>query len=70
MKLKKNDYREKLVKGCYFDECKKMLLPKPCHVMVRMTSDKLGQTLSFQAYNVMITIPLEMVTDIVKVVEK
>ena len=61
----KRDYREKTVKGLVFAN-----MMKPCDVTVRMTSDKLGQSLSLQAYNVMIEIPLESVADIIKVTEK
>lgn len=53
------DYREKTIKGCIFDDHKPTLVPQRCDVTVRMTSDKLGQSLSLQAYNVMIEIPLE-----------
>ena len=63
----KRDYREKTIKGCIFDGSKPLLLPKMCDVTVRMTSDKIGQSLSLQAFNVMIEIPLEQVRDIIKV---
>lgn len=46
------------------------MLPKPCNVTVRMTSDKRGQSLSLSAYNIMISIPLETVTDIIRVSER
>ncbi len=63
----KRDYREKTIKGCIFDGSKPLLLPKMCDVTVRMTSDKIGQSLSLQAFNVMIEIPLEQVRDIIRV---
>ena len=62
------DYREKTVKGIVHDGYVPILTP--CPVTVRMTSDKKGQSLSLQAYNVMIQIPLESVRDIIKVSEK
>ena len=64
----KRDYREKTVKGLIFDVTKKM--PIKCDVTVRMTHDNLGQSLSLQAFNVMLEIPLESVTEIIKVSEK
>ena len=66
----KRDYREKTIKGCIFDGSKPIPLPKMCEVTVRMTSDKIGQSLSLQAFNVMIQIPLESVRDIIRVTEK
>ena len=63
----KRDYREKTIKGCIFDGSKPLFLPKMCDVTVRMTSDKIGQSLSLQAFNVMIEIPLEQVRDIIRV---
>ena len=65
----KRDYREKTIKGCIFDGSKALPLPKKCDVTVRMTSDKIGQSLSLQAFNVMIEIPLESVKNIIKVSE-
>ena len=64
------DYREKTIKGCVFDGSRKVMLPKMCDVTVRMTSDKIGQSLSLQAFNIMIEIPLESVKDIIKVSER
>ena len=61
----KRDYREKTVKGLIIDVTKPF--PKKCDVTVRMTSDRLGQSLSLQAFNVMLEIPLESVTEIIKV---
>lgn len=66
MKLvSKRDYREKDVKGilCEAEHMKYI----PTNVTVRMTSDKLGQSLSLSAFNVMIEIPLEEVADIIRV---
>ena len=62
------DYREKKIKGCFIDG--RSILPMPCNVTVRMTSDDIGQTLSLNAYGVMISIPLESVRDIVMVSKK
>ena len=64
------DYREKKITGCIFDSKQVLPIPKKCDVVVRMTSDKVGQSLSLQAYNVMIEIPLEAVKDIIKVTER
>ena len=64
------DYREKDVKGCIVDGSDLIPLPKKCDVTVRMTSDKVGQTLSLSAFNIMISIPLESVREIIKVSEK
>ena len=58
------DYREKTVEGIIFFEKGSM---KRCDITVRMTSDKRGQTLSLQAFNLMISIPLESVAEIIKV---
>lgn len=63
------DYREKDVIG-FIGDGKKSPIPKPCNVTVRMTSDKMGQTLSLCGYNILIGIPLEKVADIIKVVER
>lgn len=62
------DYREKDVKGIITDVTN--MKPKPCKVTVRMTSDRIGQTLSLSAFNIMISIPLESVKDIIRVSEK
>ena len=64
------DYREKTVKGVVADGSAPIPIPKPCPVTVRMTSDKIGQSLSLQAYNVMIQIPLESVREIIQVTPK
>ena len=68
--MKKRDYREKTIKGCIFDICQIPTLPRKCDVTVRMTSDKIGQSLSLCAYNVMIEIPLEPIADIIRVADK
>ena len=62
------DYRRKQVRGLVMDVVKMQAVP--CRVDVQMTSDHRGQTLSLSAANVLISIPLEKVTDIIKVVEK
>ena len=61
----KRDYREKTVKGLIVDVTEPF--PKKCNVTVRMTSDRIGQSLSLQAFNVMLEIPLESVTEIIRV---
>lgn len=63
------DYREKTVEGCIIDGSNPLMIPKKCNVVVRMTSDIIGQSLSLNAYNVMILIPLESVRDIIRVAE-
>lgn len=67
-KIKDRDYREKEVKGilCEAEHMKYI----PTNVTVRMTSDKLGQSLSLSAFNVMIEIPLEEVEDIIVLAER
>ena len=64
------EYREKTIQGIIIDENKPMPVPKRCDVTVRMMSDKIGKSLSLQAYNIMIMIPLEKVTDIIRVAER
>ena len=64
------DYREKDIKGCIIDGSKPMIMPRKCDVTIRMTSDARGQSLSLQAFNIMIEIPLESVRDIIKVTER
>lgn len=63
------DYREKEVEGVIGD-IRAMLSPKQCKVTVRMTSDKNGKSLSLQAYNILIEIPLESVADIITLAER
>lgn len=62
------DYREKIVSGMVSDITKTSMTE--CPVYVRMTKDKRGASLSLQAYNIMVMIPLEPVADIIKVAEK
>ena len=62
----KRDYREKDVNGIITDGFRF----RPSKVTVRMTSDKHGQSLSLTAANVQIQIPLEAVSDIIRVVER
>lgn len=62
------DYREKVVKGVIGDV--RTMKINPCNVTVRMTSDKRGQSLSLSAFNIMVEIPLESVTEIIKVSER
>ena len=64
------DYREKTVDGYVFNgtDVHPVMSFRP--VTVRMTSDERGQTLSIQAENVMIGLPLEAVRDIIKVADK
>lgn len=65
-----SDRRSKTVKGCYFDDGWKFPVPLKCDVTVRMTADGHGQTLSLQAHNIMIAIPLESVSDIITLTER
>lgn len=62
------DYREKTVKGMIADITKPF--PAFRDVTVRMTNDKVGQSLSLQCANIMIEIPLEAVTEIIRISEK
>ena len=66
------DYREKDVEGIIFTAKDQNGFPVPmkANVTVRMTSDKIGQSLSLNVGNIMISIPLESVRDIVRVTEK
>lgn len=61
------DYRTKEVTGliCDVNEMK----PKKCTVTVQMTSDNIGKSLSLAAYNILIEIPLESVSDIIEVAD-
>ena len=63
------DYREKDVMG-FIGDTSRSVFPKPCRIIVRMTSDKRGQTLSLAGANILIGIPLEEVSDIIKIAEK
>ena len=69
MKVEKCDYRQKTVRG-FIDDNTKSVFPMAHDVTVRLTNDEKGQTLSLQCFNVLIGIPLEDVSDIVKMVEK
>lgn len=62
----KRDYREKEVNGMLASGLKF----KACKIVVRMTSDNLGQSLSLCADGLMLQITLESVKEIIKVVEK
>ena len=66
------DYREKTVEGMFTDIRHPLSLMNPCKakVTVRMTSDKIGKSLSLSCGSYMISIPLESVEDIIKVSEK
>lgn len=66
------DYREKTVDGiiCIAKDPNGYPVPMKTKVTVRMTSDKIGQSLSFNAGNIMISIPLESVRNIVRVTGK
>lgn len=66
--MKGRDYREKTVKGMIFDIHRPF--PQVGDVTIRMTSDRIGQSLSLQCANIMIEIPLEPVADIIKVSKK
>ena len=68
MKVKKRDYREKTVEGIIFGGHGFSF--KKCNVTVRMTSDQKGQSLSMQAFNILVEVPLEPLKDIIKVAEK
>lgn len=65
------DYREKDVKGM-IAVWNPRRIPTFTHdtVTVRMTSDDKGESLSLQARNILIEIPLEQVRDIIKVTER
>ena len=62
------DYRIKEVTGLIFDVNE--MKPKKCMVTVQITSDNIGKSLSLAAYNILIKIPLESVSDIIKVADK
>lgn len=66
------DYREKDVDGiiCIAKDPNGFLVPMKARVTVRMTSDKIGQSLSLAVGNIMISIPLESVRNIVRVTGK
>ncbi len=60
------DYRERKVNGWLSDGKHMGMFP----VVVRMTSDNKGQSLSLTAGTIQIGIPLEAIEDIVKVVDR
>lgn len=60
------DYRQKRVRGWLSDGKHIGQFP----IDVRMTSDNKGQSLSLTAGTIQIGIPLEVVDDIIKVVDK
>ena len=62
------DYRRKEVKGLLMDA--HTMKAYPSMVTVQMISDKIGESLSLGAGQWLISIPLESVNDIIKVVEK
>ena len=66
------DYREKDVDGmiCIANDPNGFPVPMKARVTVRMTSNNIGQSLSLAAGNIMISIPLESVRNIVRVTEK
>ena len=67
----KRDYREKQVEGMVaIWNARRIPTFRKMPVTVRMTNDKLGASLSLQAGNVMIEIPLEQVTEIITMTER
>lgn len=67
----KKDYREKQVEGMVaIWNARRIPMFREMPVTVRMTSDKVGKSLSLQAGNVMIEIPLEQVTEIITLTER
>ena len=62
------DYREKTIVGMIGNIRTGDMLSR--EVTVRMTSDKIGQSLSLQCANVLIEIPLEPVKNIIKVSDR
>ena len=65
-KIKDRDCREKDVKGMITDGHRFTMT----NVVVRMTSDIRGKSLSLNAGNILIEIPLEEVEDIIVLAEK
>ena len=65
-KIKDRDYREKDVKGMITDGHRFTMT----NVVVRMTSDTRGKSLSLNAGNILIEIPLEEVEDIIVLAER
>lgn len=67
----KRDYREKQVEGMVaIWNARRIPTFRKIPVTVRMTNDKVGKSLSLQAGNVMIEIPLEQVTEIITLTER
>lgn len=58
----------KSVKGLITDTTN--MKPMPGVVTLRVTSDKIGKSLSLQCANVMIQIPLEPVEDTIQLIEE
>ena len=58
----------KVIDG-FIGDMSKSIIPNKCKVTVRLSDDRLGQTLSLSAYNVLIGIPLEPIKDIVVVAD-
>lgn len=67
----KRDYREKQVEGMVaIWNARRIPTFRKMPVMIRMTNDKIGASLSMQAGNVMIEIPLEKVQEIITLTER
>ncbi len=67
----KKDYREKQVEGMVaIWNARRISTFRKMPVTVRMTNDKVGKSLSFQAGNVLIEIPLEQVQEIITLTER
>ena len=69
----KKDHREKTVRGFIAirdEDLMETPIPRASRVTVRMTSDKAGASLSLQAFNIMISIPLEDVKEIITLTER
>lgn len=62
----KKGYQEKDVDGMLIKEQNGKNSLYPCPVTVRLTCDGIGQTLSLNAGNTMILVPLEGLTGIIK----
>lgn len=65
------DYREKQVEGMVaIWNARRVPTFRKLPVTVRMTADKVGKSISLQAGNVMIEIPLEQVQEIITLTER
>ena len=65
------DYREKQVEGMVAVwNARRVPTFRKLSVTVRMTADKVGKSISLQAGNVMIEIPLEQVQEIITLTER